>query len=303
MGTNLIHLLFLIALVGCSSRPALYLENDIGNIWNNKDRYYSSGLKLELEKEGWSYGIGNHLYTPDDIRSEVINPNDRPYAGWTYAEIAHEEKEEESSTKTGLQVGCVGPCSGGKEVQEFFHNDVGWGPDPTWVGQLRNEPTLGAIIERRSKIASSSFLGSDIEVIGKRSASIGTPLTQGTVGGLVRFGALPEDFGISGIFPRTRIGEDDNGSGFPTDKTGSSKWHAYIFGGLEGRAVAYSVFLDGNTFRESHSVEREPLVGEASAGFSFGYGDWSFSYTYIAISKEFEEQDGGYSFGTITIRG
>jgi len=40
----------------------------------------------------------------------------------------------------------------------------------------------------------------------------------------------------------------------------------YVFAGVEGRAVARDIFLDGNTFQKSPSVDKEPLVGELAVG-------------------------------------
>ena len=36
--------------------------------------------------------------------------------------------------------------------------------------------------------------------------------------------------------------------------------------GLEGWAVAYTAFLDGNLYQDSHSVDKEPLVAEWKTG-------------------------------------
>lgn len=36
------------------------------------------------------------------------------------------------------------------------------------------------------------------------------------------------------------------------------EWEAYVFAGAEGRGVASNIFLDGNTFEDSHTVDREP---------------------------------------------
>lgn len=65
--------------------------------------------------------------------------------------------------------------------------------------------------------------------------------------------------------------------------------------------MAHNIFLDGNTFRDSHDVERNILVGDASAGFSLTYGDYRMSYTLNARTKEFETQDQESIFGSVTL--
>jgi len=36
----------------------------------------------------------------------------------------------------------------------------------------------------------------------------------------------------------------------------------YVFLGTQGRAVGHNIFLDGNSVRESASVEKKPLVAD-----------------------------------------
>jgi len=38
----------------------------------------------------------------------------------------------------------------------------------------------------------------------------------------------------------------------------------YLFAFVDGRAVGRDIFLDGNTFTDSHSVTRKTFVGDLS---------------------------------------
>jgi lipid A 3-O-deacylase len=42
--------------------------------------------------------------------------------------------------------------------------------------------------------------------------------------------------------------------------------NGYVFAAGEVRAVARNIFLDGNTFTSSHSVEKQPVVFDARRG-------------------------------------
>src|SRR5690606_11388692 len=59
---------------------------------------------------------------------------------------------------------------------------------------------------------------------------------------------LPDDFGPSRLLDlrdaTARRGQHDE----------LGDWSVYLYGRLAGRAVARDIFLDGNTFAESHSV-------------------------------------------------
>lgn len=58
------------------------------------------------------------------------------------------------------------------------------------------------------------------------------------------------------------------------------------------------IFLDGNTFRESHSVAKESFVLDRTVGFSIIYGGLKLSYAQVFRSKEFAAQHHSHSYGS-----
>ena len=82
-------------------------------------------------------------------------------------------------------------------------------------------------------------------------------------------------------------------------------WYAYV--AVEGCAVARNIFLDGNSFRDSHSVDKQAFVGDVSVGFVIQFGPSSavhpfrISYSFTWRSTEFHGQDGMDKYGSITI--
>ena len=79
------------------------------------------------------------------------------------------------------------------------------------------------------------------------------------------------------------------------------QWGWYVFAGVEGRAVAHDIFLDGNTWRDSRSVDREPLVGGASLGAVLVLPWARLTYTHTFRSKEFEGQCDRARFGAVSL--
>ena len=75
----------------------------------------------------------------------------------------------------------------------------------------------------------------------------------------------------------------------------------FLFAGLDGRALARNIFLDGNTFSNSHSVDKNYFVGDANAGLALTYDDYRLSYSLTARSKEFKGQDDPTVFGSLTL--
>ena len=65
--------------------------------------------------------------------------------------------------------------------------------------------------------------------------------------------------------------------------------------------MARDIFLDGNTFRDSHSVDKEPLVGDLAAGVSVNWKNTALTYSYVLRSKEFKAQEDEQLFGSVSL--
>jgi hypothetical protein len=74
-----------------------------------------------------------------------------------------------------------------------------------------------------------------------------------------------------------------------------------FFGGLTGYAVGRNIFLDGNTWEDSPSVDKKHFVYDASVGFDAIYSNTRLSYTLTRRSKEFDGQDDASIFGAIAL--
>ena len=103
---------------------------------------------------------------------------------------------------------------------------------------------------------------------------------------------LPHDYGPPRIQPSLP------GSGFFVPQNGFG-W--YLFAGVEGRAVARNIFLDGNTFRDSRSVDKEPLVGDLQFGFALTWSDVRLGYTHVLRTREFKTQGKTSEFGAVSL--
>ena len=88
------------------------------------------------------------------------------------------------------------------------------------------------------------------------------------------------------------------GSGFfePQDDFGF-----YVFAGLDGRVMARNIFLDGNSFEDSHSVEKNILVGDAQVGIAFTIRAARLAYTHVFRTPEFSGQNNADKFGALSL--
>ncbi len=193
-----------------------------------------------------------------------------------------------------LNVGVVGSYSYAEETQSFVHEVVN-SPEPRgWKHQLDNEPGIMLVYDRQWQAQyNSEPWGVGVDLTPHLGGTLGNVMTSVAAGITLRIGRdLPSDYGPPTIRPSLP------GSGFfhPTQKFG---W--YLFVGVEGRYVLHSIFLDGNTFADSHQVDREPWVGDLQAGLVLTWGDYRLSFTNIFRSDEFSEQKASTEFGSISL--
>ena len=193
------------------------------------------------------YALGQSIFTSSDIGDVDPPLDDRPYAGWLYGEASLIGDNGRRLHSLKLSLGVIGPAALGDEVQSTWHDIFGWDEPQGWDTQLENEPALLVAYERRWRLRRGRVGPFDAELMPTLGATVGNVYTYANVGANVRIGRnIPRDYGVARMTPGSP------GAGwFEADRFG---W--YVFGGVEGRAVAQNIFLDGNTFEDSRSVDK-----------------------------------------------
>ncbi len=244
--------------------------------------------------------LGQQIYTPEDISTPALIENDRPYAGWLYGGLAFISKTERSLDTLEMQLGVVGPASLAEQAQELVHDLRDIPKAQGWDNQLDNEPGVALVYSHKHRLLrSASVSGWGYDFIVHGGGVVGNVYTYVNAGGEFRCGwNVPGDYGTSIIGP----GGDTNAPTSVNDPrlTSREKFGVYVFTSVTGRAVLRDIFLDGNTFANSHSVDKKPLVGDFVAGLSVAAGSWKFSYAQAWRSLEFDGQDRIHNFGSIT---
>lgn len=293
---------------------SLVWENDM---FANTDRNYTNGIRLgwltsESDTPYWlrtaaevlpvanegkkriSVAVGQSMFTPDDDKRYTLDPNDRPYAGWLYGSLGVVSDTGQTLDNVMLTLGMVGPSAYAEQTQDAIHSLKGVGKFNGWDNQIKDEPGIVLTYERkwRNMVQFSPF-GFGFDATPHVGVNLGNIYTDASTGLTFRFGKdLPADYGP----PRIRPSVPGSDFFIPSQDFG---W--YLFAGLEGRAVARNIFLDGNTFRESHHVEKENFVGGLQAGVAFTFDNVRLSYTHVLYSQEFKTQDEAAQFGVISL--
>lgn len=241
----------------------------------------------------WGLALGQSMYSPDNITLVNSPLDDQPYAGWLYGSATLITDTGSTLDTFQLTLGMVGPASGAKDVQRIIHNLVDSPKPMGWKYQLHNEPGLVLSYQRKWRNELNIHpLGLQFDMSPTVGANLGNVFTNAGVGLVARLGQdLPADYGPPLIQPSL------GGSDFfvPAEKLG---W--YVFGGVEGNAVARNIFLDGNTFQDSRSVDKKPFVGGAQLGVAIVINDTRFAYTHVFRTKEFDTQRNANQYGALT---
>jgi hypothetical protein len=305
---------FLISLLGglpaSAGTYSTVIENDV---FSGTDLNYTSGLRVgyvtdedrgaalarallragATAKTRLGFAVGQSLYTPADIATAAPLPDQHPYAGWLYGEFSVIANRGRALDVMTLNLGVVGPRAFGEEAQNSLHRWLRGSEAQGWANQLRDEPGLILSFDRIWRpITLTSGDGLRFDITPHAGVSVGNVLTQAKAGLSFRFGAgLKNDFGPPRIRPSVSSG------GYIERRPGLT-W--YLFAGGEARGVARNIFLDGNTFRDSLSVDKRPFAADAQGGIVVQVKRFQAAYTYVWRRREFETQDDPQKFGALS---
>ena len=249
-----------------------------------------------FDENNVTWTIGQRMYTPEDWSRSEPDPLDRPYAGLLFAGLTYIGRDSHSMRSTSLDVGIVGPSALAEQTQRVVHKAVGADKFLGWDHQLSDEPVLRILHERfrRWDIKPTRRFGDFTTHFG---GSIGNLTTFANAGAELRIGkSLPDNFGTATTL--------SYGQNTPPARWGASSSRPSIHGfvAVDARAVVHDVTLDGNTWRDSASVEREPLAAELALGVALDWRAWQATLGATYRTKEYETQDREASFGTLTFR-
>ena len=293
------------------------IENDaVSTLRGTSDQYYTSGLRLgytsgenqlpetiaNIGRFVWGDGvqrisidINQSIFTPRKTQLNPPDPHDEPYAAQLALNVMLITDQANSRSTLGFTLGDVGKNAGGQVVQNGFHSIIGDTPNRGWSYQLNDEPSLQLNVGRTYRFALATLGGLEIDTLPSAFANAGTTYDYAQLGLAFRIGqGLASDYGTPRILPGL-TGTDAYKSVRPFS------WYFEL--GVDGRAVAHNVFLDGNTFRSnSPHVSKKWDVGELEAGVGIIYRGVRVTYTQTWRTEEFNGEKGGlFNFGSLVL--
>ena len=291
-----------------------YFENDL---FSSTDYGYSYGGKISQlmyrpeAKSEWlkipfisninranfiSFALTQQIFTPDDLNATELIVDDRPYAGWLYFELGLHQSSAEQLDSLSIQIGVVGPSSGMEKMQIFVHEQLDSSVAKGWDNQLNDELGIQVNYQRKWRYLNQFAWGMDSSLVPYLGVELGNIAIKANAGALFRIGwNVPEDFGSNSI--------DEGGENgipirtqclCPVSKPFSLTLS--VAGG--GTYVARDIFLDGNTFTDSHSVDKKEFKGYVSIGVSTRYKNYNLDYIQTCHSAQFESKKPTHSIGS-----
>ncbi len=306
----------LLPAIALADDSSLSIKHANDGLASSDDGHFTSGFELNWmftpEPQSWpqrlaaalpdsiisqadraSYRLVHQIYTPNVIERRELIEDDRPYAGLVYGGVSlYEDKPMgrwQQATDLHLDVGLVGPSSQADSIQREVHRVTDSDRPRGWQNQLGDEAIVNLTMRRQwwydTPLASKQF--SHGPGVGM---ALGNLYTYASAGYSVRWGDDAQ--GIPTLTPNP---------GSRHQLNGSSGWQWYLFANVEGYYVAHNLTLDGNTFRDSHSVDRNEWIAEASAGLALAWDEWQVTYAAVQRTREFDGQDEQDKFGALTL--
>ncbi len=268
----------------CLSPPARALNRYLD--WLQPGAYEQRNMVVAVQQA---------LYTPADKLPRTVIADDRPYAAALLFSVGYNARDGDSLRASHLRLGVVGPAALGHEVQDAWHHLIGVSRFHGWDNQLHNEPVFQFIHERLRKFDYAPLAGDlDHDLILHWGGALGNFGTHANAGFEWRLGwHLPDDFGSAPLRPAGENAAPRGG--------GEQAWGGHLFINLDSRWVLRDITLDGNTFRDSHHVDKRKFVTDLGFGMAFTYGEWKFAFARYFRSREFDGQRERPVYGSFTI--
>jgi lipid A 3-O-deacylase len=235
-----------------------------------------------------SIAYANQMYNPSDINESSLIENDRPYAGYSYLEIGLHQATKSVLDSLSVELGVVGPSSGMESLQNSIHNVLGAHNANGWDNQLKDEYILQLNYMRRWRLVYDDIAKLNSVLVPYLGANLGNRSTKLSAGSLYRVGVnIPSDFGVNSM-------NEGGFSSVPTHSksivNNSSNWSLFLNLAAGANLVLRDIFLDGNTFEDSHSVDKNILNAYVMAGFTFRYKHFSLDFFHNYYTKEYDNR-------------
>ena len=278
-----------------------YLTTENDGDWGT-DRDYTYGSEIGVlyrytHTSFLSFSLAQQMFTPNNFDKEDIDPTkERPYAGYMYIGASYHKINSTVLDSFSTQLGLVGPSVQMDKVQKMIHSLIGSPKPKGWDNQIKDEVIMQINYERRYYSEITPLFGNSSSLVYYVGGDLGNASTKGVGGVYYRVGYNSE----KNFAPR-RI--DYRGyPSLPLSNTRSTQKESWTFGLWgEGNVVGRNIFLDGNSFEKSVSVDKEIFVAKMGFSLEYRYKKVYIYYLRTFSTKEFKTQEYIHHYGSLHI--
>ncbi len=227
-----------------------------------------------------SWGMGQIIQTPWDLNLAVPDPDDQPYAGLLYGSCGFHAQQDGHADSLSLILGVTGPWSLAEHGQDIAHRITGSKQPAGWAHQLRNEVVLNLTYDRQHVLHTLPLRRHNLTFFDNAGFSLGTLVTGVTVG-------------LNALYstdPRAAFTLRPNFLGRFPWLSQRQPLGFYAMGSVQGSAIARNIFVDGNTWVDSPSVDREPFTASSQLVVGYGFSCLALQMGLNIGTRTFETQ-------------
>ncbi|MCG9792132.1 lipid A deacylase LpxR family protein [Flavobacterium algicola] len=280
------------------SEIGIITDNDLYTSTIN-DMYYTNGLEIfyrhhtpsnnfKIYKKTIEFKLGQYIYTPSLMTYEESETMERPYASYLFGEVGRSFfYKNESVLKANLRLGYLGPNAFGREVQNNFHDLVGYPKFKEWDYQIQN----ALAIQTHFLFSKRVFQKNDSEFVDfhfRSKANLGTIFTGVSTGLLSRMSLKK----LAPVYNSTLY----------DGAVGSNESEFYFFIATNINYQLYDATIQGSLFSNNSPVTFRliPIRFNGEAGVKYRKNKLNLSYTFMYKGKESHSPKGtGYFYGSI----
>ena len=235
-----------------------------------------------------AYSFAQRMFTPQDIGREDVVEDDLPYTGLMALSGTVAGQSREHLDAFTITLGVAGEAALGKPTQRHLHHMMGNSEPKGWDNQLETEPLLNVQYEHRWRAVAfqQGPTNGDLILSGSGAAGNMMSIATGSVG--LRWGHnVPDDFFV----PPPFFGEETVGA-LPYDARRRGTVAVYVAASVDAAAFANLIYLDGNTFNDSHSVDHDHWYLRGHLGLHVEAGRFAFAVSLVRATLPWDRPDG-----------
>jgi hypothetical protein len=236
--------------------------------------FWVAPLMWSMPKQGIDkvvnvYSAGQALTTSYDIAE--VNPEEGslPYSGLLSFTNTYITANADHADRVSTTLGVVGPLAMGEQTQKTIHKIIGAQKPMGWDTQLENEVVFEFSRGRswRTWVSDSGKM----DFLSGVDASVGTLRSGVSTGVMLRYGHNLDD-----SYPTVLLSASRSSNPLAVNRG----W--FVYTGVKYNYIFNQIFTDGNTFRDSQSVDYDHNQNMFTSGLSYSWGSGVLAFAINA---------------------